>query len=343
LRRQEDLNINNNCNEASYYYHIAGKTPIRFKWSLKHQEGGCGMVVYADILFIENLLANCLILKLASAVSGFPVKTVRMILASALGALYAVLAVIMPSTALLSALGTRVIVSVLMVLIAFRIRTFSEFFRRWGMMLLSSFLLAGSTYALSILLEGTPAMYGGLIYISPQGILKAFILSAGLCILLVRPIGRILSGKAFKEGSIIPVHITMGNKSVRLNALVDTGNSLIDPVTGYPVMVVEAESVKPILPPEVYSSVVANNISYYASSGEDAARKPWLKRIHLIPYKSIGKENGMLTGFRPDAVRVGKEGSLKEVKDVIIGVCGIKLSNNSKYSALVGPATLSKI
>jgi len=301
------------------------------------------MVVYADILFIENLLANCLILKLTSAISGFTVKTVRMILASALGALYAVLAVIMPSTALLSALGTRVIVSVLMVLVAFRIRTFSEFFRRWGMMLLSAFLLAGSTYALSSVLEGAPVSYGGLMYISPQGILKAFILSAGLCILLVRPIGRILSGKAYKEGSIIPVHITMGDKSVRLHALVDTGNSLIDPVTGYPVMVVEADSIKPILPPEIYSSVLANNISFYGANTEDTAKRSWLKRVHLIPYKSIGKENGMLTGFRPDAVRVGKEGSLKEIKDVIIGICGIKLSNNSRYSALVGPAALSKI
>ncbi|HHW21298.1 MAG TPA: sigma-E processing peptidase SpoIIGA [Clostridiaceae bacterium] len=301
------------------------------------------MVVYADILFFENLLANCLILKLTSAISGFALKTARMIISSAIGAIYAVLAVMMPSTALLSALGTRVIVSVLMVLVAFRIRNISEFLRRWGMMLLSAFLLAGSTYALSSILEGWSISYGGLMYISPQGIFKAFMLSAGLCIVLVRPIGRILSGKAFKEGSIIPVYITMGNKSVRLHALVDTGNSLIDPITGYPVMVVEADSIKTILPPEIYSSVLSNNIGFYTQNSEESAKNPWLKRVHLIPFKSIGKENGMLTGFRPDAVRVGKEGTFKELNDVIVGICGIKLSNNDKYSALVGPAALSKI
>jgi stage II sporulation protein GA (sporulation sigma-E factor processing peptidase) len=301
------------------------------------------VVVYADILFFENLLANCLILKLTSAISGFALKTIRMILSSAIGAIYAVFAVIMPSTALLSALGTRVIVSVIMVLVAFRIRNISEFLRRWGMMLVSAFLLAGSTYALSSILEGGSVSYGGLMYISPQGILKAFLLSAGLCIVLVRPIGRILSGKAFKEGSIIPVYITIGDKSVRLYALVDTGNSLIDPITGYPVMVVEADSITAILPPEIYSSVLSNNIGFYTGNGDENTKSPWLKRVHLIPFKSIGKENGMLTGFRPDTIRVGKEGSLKEVNDVIIGICGIKLSNNARYSALVGPATLSKI
>ena len=49
------------------------------------------MVVYADILFLENLIANCLILKIAGAVSGFEVKALRMILAASLGAVYAVL------------------------------------------------------------------------------------------------------------------------------------------------------------------------------------------------------------------------------------------------------------
>lgn len=211
------------------------------------------------------------------------------------------------------------------------------------MMLLSAFLLAGSTYGLSSVLEGGSISYGGLMYISPQGILKAFLLSAGLCIALVRPIGRILSGKAFKEGSIIPVYITMGDKSVRLHALVDTGNSLTDPITGYPVMVVEADSIKTILPPEIYSSVLSNNIGFCTVNGEESTISPWLKRVHLIPFKSIGKENGMLTGFRPDAVRVGKEGSFKEINDVIVGICGIKLSSDARYSALVGPAALSRI
>jgi stage II sporulation protein GA (sporulation sigma-E factor processing peptidase) len=297
------------------------------------------VIVYADILFFENLLANCLILKLTSAISGIALKTVRMIFASSLGALYAVITVAMPNTDFMPALLTRIIVSTLMILVAFKIRTFSEFMRRWAMMLLSAFLLAGCTYALSCFLDGGAISQSGFMYISPQGILKAFLLSAGLCIVLVRPIGRILSGKAFKEGSIIPVYIRVGDRSVRFSALVDTGNSLIDPITGYPVMVVEADSVKAILPAEVYESVVSNNMGIYACKDNN----PWLKRIHLIPFKSIGKENGMLTGFRPDNIRIGQEGSFKEINDVIVGVCGMKLSGSARYSALVGPAMLSKI
>ena len=80
------------------------------------------MVIYADILFFENLLANCLILKLTSAISGITLKTIRMVFASSLGALYAVITVAIPNMAFLSALLTRIIVSTLMILVAFKIR-----------------------------------------------------------------------------------------------------------------------------------------------------------------------------------------------------------------------------
>lgn len=298
------------------------------------------MIVYADILFLENLIANFLILKLTATISGFDAKTLRLFLASSLGAIYAVLGVIVPYTAILSGLLTRIIVSALMILVAFKIRTLPSFLRRWGMMLLSAFLLAGCTYGLSSLLDGGAIAYGGLMYVSPQGILKAFLLSTALCIILVRPIGRILSGKAFKEGAIVPVYIKMGDQSVRFYALVDTGNSLIDPLTGYPVMVVEAESLKTILPKEIYEAAISNNINIYI---EHSNKNSWIRKFHLIPFKSIGKENGMLTGFRPDNIKIGKEGSLKEINDVIVGICGVRLSHSAKYSALIGPAMLSKI
>lgn len=301
------------------------------------------MVVYADLLFFENLLANCFILKLASAVSGCSLKVFRIVISASIGALYAVFAVALTDSIMMTSFVSKIAVSVLMVLTAFRIRNTSEFLRRWGMMLLSAFLLAGCTYAFSSVLDGGVISYGGLMYISPQGTLKAFLFSAGLCIVLVTPIGKILSGKVLREGSIVPVHIRLGEKSVRFNALVDTGNSLMDPLTGYPVIVVEAESVKNILPPEVYASVISNNMEFYTQMMDEGDEDFWIRRVHLIPFKSIGKENGILTGFRPDNIRIGREGVFREINDVIVGICGIKLSNNARYSALVGPAILSKI
>lgn len=299
------------------------------------------MVVYADVLFLENLLANCFILKLTSLMSGFPSTLWRILLSSSVGSLYAVFAVIYQSNPVIASLPAKVLISMLMVLISFRVRNAADFLKRWGMMLLVAFMLGGCTYAISGILGGSMLTYGGLMYLSPQGVLKAFLFAAGLCIILVRPIGRILSGKAVREGNIVLVNVVLGKRSARFNALIDTGNSLIDPLTGYPVMIVEAESVKDIVPPEIYNFFLTNKVSGEQINAD--INPSWKSRMHLIPFKSIGRENGILAGFRPDSIRVLQGNSFKEIKNVIVGICGIKLSNNSRYTALIGPASLANI
>jgi len=299
------------------------------------------MVVYADLLFFENLLANCFILKLTSMMSGLPAKLWRILLASSVGALYAVFAVILRSNPLISSLPAKILFSMLMVLIVFRPKSAADFLRRWGIMLLVAFMLGGCTYALSGILGGGMLTYGGLMYLSPQGVLKAFLFAAGLCVVLVRPIGRVLSGKAVREGNIVLVNVILGKRSCRFNALVDTGNSLVDPLTGYPVIIVEAESVKEIVPPEVYELFLSGGVP--GGKIERDINPQWKSRVHLIPFRSIGRENGILAGFRPDAIRVLHGNSFKEIKNAIIGICGVKLSSNSRYTALLGPASLANI
>ncbi|NLW03328.1 MAG: sigma-E processing peptidase SpoIIGA [Clostridiaceae bacterium] len=299
------------------------------------------MVVYADLLFFENLLANCFILKLTSMMSGIPAKLWRILLASSAGALYAVFAVICRSNPLIASLPAKILFSMLMVLIAFRVKSAADFLRRWGIMLLVAFMLGGGTYAISGIFGGSMLTYGGLMYLSPQGVLKAFLFAAGICIVLVRPIGKILSGKAVREGNIVLVNVILGKRSARFNALIDTGNSLVDPLTGYPVIIVEAESVKNIVPPDIYEFFLSNRVP--GGKMETDINPLWKSRMHLIPFKSIGRENGILAGFRPDTIRVLHGNSFKEIKNAIIGICGIKLSSNSRYTALLGPASLVNI
>lgn len=299
------------------------------------------MVIYADVLFLENLLANCLILEITRLMSGCNVKAWRILLASVVGSIYAIMTAILPEVTFFRTMFIKIAASMLIAYIAFRTKNVVDYLKKWGMMLISTFILAGSTYALAGVLGGSTLTYAGFMYISPQGALKAFILAAGLCILLVRPIGNILSGRALREGSIVSVFINLGEKTTRINALVDTGNSLVDPLTGYPVMIVEAEALKGIIPADIYNWALNNKASPddLLKNGLDQS---WNRRLHLIPFKSVGRENGILTGFRPDVIKVLMGNDLKEIKDVIVGICGIKLSNNSRYAALLGPALLAR-
>ncbi len=57
--------------------------------------------------------------------------------------------------------------------------------------------------------------------------------------------------------------------------------------------------------------------------------------MFLIPYKSIGNENGILLGFKPDYV-VMKNDEKIYVENSVIGIYDESLSNNKIYSGIFG-------
>ena len=77
----------------------------------------------------------------------------------------------------------------------------------------------------------------------------------------------------------------------------DTGNTLRNPGSGEPVIVVQ----KDILESEGLDSFLM------ASGGEVAAG------LCVIPYQAVGKKSGVLLGFRPDYVMVGNRRNVNTV------------------------------
>lgn len=63
----------------------------------------------------------------------------------------------------------------------------------------------------------------------------------------------------------------------------------------------------------------------------------WFSRFRIIPFSSLGKENGILIGFRPDYVEVWNKQNKREYREVIVGICNKKLSPNNRYKALLNP------
>lgn len=57
--------------------------------------------------------------------------------------------------------------------------------------------------------------------------------------------------------------------------------------------------------------------------------------MFLIPYKSIGNDNGVLIGFKPDYVIMKSDEEIY-VENSVIGICNESLSNNKIYSGIFG-------
>ena len=127
--------------------------------------------------------------------------------------------------------------------------------------------------------------------------------------------------KITKNDLICELIIKIGNKKVRLKALIDTGNSLKYSNTNDNVIIVEKN--------KIFSE---EEFEKYIEEGSDENANN--TKLRLIPFKSIGKENGVLIGIKPDEVIMIKDEKITKVENVIIGMYEKKIG--TKYSAIIG-------
>ena len=135
-----------------------------------------------------------------------------------------------------------------------------------------------------------------------------------------------------KRQMLCAVHVQMGGREVTFDALVDTGHSLREPISKTPVIVAEFEHMKPFLP-DGLRVLFYEKREHILDGLLERTEEPFSARIRLIPFTSIGRQSGMLIGFRPDRVRVG-EGPGREA---IIGIYNHQLSSDGRYQGLLSP------
>lgn len=103
-------------------------------------------------------------------------------------------------------------------------------------------------------------------------------------------------------------------RSVQVEGLVDTGNSLKEPISGRPVAVLEKKVWEELYPTE-------------APPG-----------MRVIPYHSVGKSAGILTGYPVKSMEIELGGIRRICEDVYIAIWQERLSETGAYGILLQPS-----
>jgi stage II sporulation protein GA (sporulation sigma-E factor processing peptidase) len=144
--------------------------------------------------------------------------------------------------------------------------------------------------------------------------------------------------KVWDQICLFPIVICWEGQQLKLNALLDTGNRLHDPLTKVPVVIVEFNRVKSLLPPEVLKMI--ESMQRGELGGDLAIPEYWEERMRILPFNSIGKEHGMLVGFRPDLLKVWQKQQEIENKNVVVALYNRPLSPEGSFQALIPPTVL---
>lgn len=292
------------------------------------------MTVYLDVIFLENILMNYIILAATVVITKNQTKhnQLRLIFASIIGSTYAIL-LYLKVFKIYETFFAKIILSIIIVFVALNPKSVKELLKRILTFYLVSFVFGGCTVALMYLINPNKIILKNGVFVGTYPI-KVAIIAGAIAFIVVQIVFKINKAKVTAKDIIYTIEISMHNKKTKVKALLDTGNMLKDPITNVPVIVVEEKIMKKVIPSKFFEVGIGGD--------ESEEIEMYKTRIRMIPFSSIGKENGMLMGIKVDNVKVIDYDGTKEIKNVIVGIYKKNLSKNDKYNALIGLNLLEK-
>lgn len=301
--------------------------------------------VYPDQAFLVSLIMNGIILWGTARILRLPAGRWRILAGALTGGIYSFFAAF-PHLGFLHGFGLKVFFSAVIILATFAPFNPRRFLSALAGFYVTSFIAVGTIVGAQHLINSdyrlTMAAHG-----LWQLLAKYIWYGLAACIMMIIAMAKwgsaVFRKKALQDILRVPLKVLFGQDEIQVEALIDTGNQLQDPLTKIPVVVVEYAALRHLLPPEVRLAFEKGAEPDIMEVLEALALTPWSTRFRVIPFTSLGKQNGLLMGFRPDRLEIYKNDCPVATENVIVGIYTRELSPEGAYRALLHPDIIADL
>jgi stage II sporulation protein GA (sporulation sigma-E factor processing peptidase) len=213
----------------------------------------------------------------------------------------------------------------------FKAKTFKKFINQLLMFYLISFTFGGISYMLLFEIDSSKLILKANHFIGLYPVKVAMVAGfIGMTLIII--FAKLFKKNFFEKNIVYKIEIGYAGKKVLLNVLLDSGNLLKAPISYEDVIIAEKNSLKDLLSLDILKNI--NNIinGKWIDNSEYNIEK---NNIRIIPFSSLGNENGVLFGFKVDYVKIFADEEIFR-KDVVIGIYNGKLTKTNLYSGLIG-------
>ena len=250
--------------------------------------------IYMDVFFLVNFMMDYLLLAAVCRMLAGKFRRRRVLPGAVLGSLLTCLTMMLPVPGFVKLLLYHVAVNTVMIKAAIPVHGMREFVKAFFMLYGGGFLLGGIF-----------SFFGQ--YIRTGSL---FFLFAVVSYELMQAVWAFWRQMQRQNQYTCELLVEQSGRKVRLKGLIDTGNSLTDPLTGQPVCIVEREAVESLM--------------------ESTQKRRY------IGFRSVGNEHARLLLVRFDSLYLpGKE--KKQICDIWIGISDTRISTDGTYRILVNP------
>lgn len=280
--------------------------------------------IYIDILIGTNIIINYFILLAVTKFSGFEPPIKRKILGSVFGAICSLM-IFLPEIPFFINLILKLAISSVIILLTFGYHNTKSFIKNISLFYFISFCFCG--LMLFVWFITTPrgmVVKNSVVYfnISPM----VMIITTVLSYFVIRLISRITEKQNCKM-EICKIKLINNNRFCEFYGKIDTGNTLCEPFSQSPVIVVNENAVKEIAEDEFEKLL---NLSEPENTLKNNYR--------LIPFNSVGGK-GLLPAFVPKEVYINNTYCRKRV---YVAVCKNNILNG-EIKAMINPEIIEYV
>ncbi|MBR6531563.1 MAG: sigma-E processing peptidase SpoIIGA [Clostridia bacterium] len=281
------------------------------------------MTVYADVLLVINLFVNYALLLCSSMIMKNTASRWRVLTGAALGAFYG-LVIFLPEIPAVCEFIMRLVASGLIVFAAFGFNNLRYFLRCFFTFLAVSFAFGGIMLVLWVTVAPVGMVYNnGAVYFDID--LAVLAVSTVVSFALVSLISHFAARRAPRE-SVALVKVFSGCKEISVTGLIDTGNSLCETFSGFPVVLGEYGALEKIIPTAVRDFI----------DGKTIEASP---DFRVVPHRTVSG-TGLLPVFRPDYIEVKTVSRTVRTDKVYIAVTRNNLAGG-EYTMLLNPEIIN--
>ncbi len=292
------------------------------------------MVIYLDVVFLENIIMNYIIIYATGIVVKSEIKQWRILIASSIGAIYTI-AMYISTIPIYSNFIMKLILSLVIIYVAFIPKNIKKTLKILLIFYLVSFVFGGCIFALMYIITPKLAKIKNGVFVGTYPI-KIALIGGIISFVIIQISFKMVKNKISKKDVIYNIEIIINNKKTEVKALLDTGNLLKEPITGMPVIIVEHKSLNKIVPTEILNNLnkIIGGDTYELLENEEFSKI--ISRFRMIPFSSLGKQNGLLLGLKADSINIILDEKTEKINNVIIGIYDKSFTKNGMYSAIFG-------
>lgn len=259
------------------------------------------VAIYVDSFFMFQFVMNLFVLGLVNGMMKQKNGKMKRIAGAVIGAILSIIPLLLPINMHVRVGSAFALSLCSMIFFAFKIYNADSMYRAMEKVVVCTLMMGGLMLVILRTLSAMGMSKGGLLSVLMSGLISYVLL-------------RIIMNRHSNVENLCKV-ILFGEETLEVQALIDTGNSLTEPISGKPVSVLDRS---------VFDSLFHQEPEVYRA----------------IPYHSVGRKCGILQGFLVKRMIVETKEGKKECKEIYVGISEELTAKADTYKMILNPRVM---